>query len=169
MRSWVLKFPAIGVIALLSLAVFVSCGDSPDIDTPAAPVVETPPATATLRPPASLSHDGPPTETPRLTETPRAPTAQIPNRPATIVPDRPTPATGQKPTEAPEDGPTAQTPMAGPAALLSVLPADGAFFVYVEVETVLQRPGLRGELEDEMDTLTNETNGVISEELFLSA
>ena len=169
MRSWVLKFPAIGVIALLSLAVFVSCGDSPDIDTPAAPAVETPPATATLRPPASPSHDGPPTETPRLTETPRAPTAQIPNRPATIVPDRPTPATGQKPTEAPEYGPTAQTPMAGPAALLSVLPADGAFFVYVEVETVLQRPGLRGELEDEMDTLTNETNGVISEELFLSA
>ena len=170
MRSWVLKFPAIGVIALLSLVVFVSCGDSPDIDTPAAPAVETPPATATLRPPASPSHDRPPTETLRLTETPRAPTAQIPNRPATIVPDRPTPATGQKPTEAPEDGPAAQSLMpADPAALLSVLPADGAFFAYVEVETVLQRPGLRGELEDAMDTLTKETNGVISEELFLSA
>ena len=170
MRSWVLKLPAIGVIALLSLAVFVSCGDSPDIDTPAAPVVETPPATATLRPPASPSHDGPPTETPRLTETPEAPTAQIPNSgPATIVPDRPTPATGQEPTEAPEDGPTAQTPMAGPAALLSVLPSDSVAFVFVDVQTVLQRPGLQKELEYEMDTLTNATNGVISEELFRSA
>ena len=170
MRSWVLKFPAIGVIALLSLAVFVSCGDSPDVDTPAAPVVETPPATATLRPLASLSsHDGPPTETPRLTETPRAPTVQIPNRPATIVPDRPTPATGQRPTEEPEDGPTAQTPMAGPEVLLSVLPGDSIAFVFVEVQTVLQRPGLQEELEYEMDTLTNATNGVISEELFRSA
>ena len=161
-----MKFPAIGVIALLSLAVFVSCGDSPDVDTPAA---QTPPATATPRPLASPSHDGPPTETPRLTETPRAPTVQIPNRPATIVPDRPTPATGQRPTEEPEDGPTAQTPMAGPEVLLSVLPGDSIAFVFVEVQTVLQRPGLQEELEYEMDTLTNATNGVISEELFRSA
>ena len=169
MRSWVLKLPAIGVIALLSLAVFVSCGDSPDVDTAAVPAVETPPATATPRPPASPSHDGPPTETPRLTEPPRAPTAQIPNRSAAIVPDRPTPATGQEPTEVPEDGPTAQNPKAGPEVLLSVLPGASIDFVFVEVQTVLQRPGLRKELEYEMDTLTNATNGVISEELFRSA
>ena len=164
-----MKLPAIGVIALLSLAVFVSCGDSPDVDTPAAPAVETPPATATLRPPALPSQDGRPTETPRLTETPGTPTAPVPDRPVTIVSDRPTAVSRQRPTEEPEDGPTAQTPLAGPAALLSVLPGDSIAFVFVEVQTVLQRPGLQEELEYEMDTLTNATNGVISEELFRSA
>ena len=172
-----MKLPVIAAIVFLSLAVFVSCGDSPDVDAPAAPVLETPPATATLRPLVSPSHDGPPTETPRLTATAGAPTAQIPNRPATIVPDRPTPvipdrptpAAGQEPTEAPEDGPTAQTPKAGPAALLSVLPSDSVAFVFVDVQTVLQRAGLQKELEYEMNTLTNATNGAISEELFRSA
>ncbi len=84
---------------------------------------------------------------------------QTPNIRTTVRPGRP------------EETPIASepTPQVSPADLLGLLPPDSTVFVFVDALTVLRRASLRSHIEEEMDTLTSKTNGVISEELFRSA
>ncbi len=138
---------ALWICLMALLAVIMACGDSPTA-TP----TQQPPTGTPQRPVANISPT--PTQQPP-TDTPQRPVANI----------SPTP-TQQPPTDTP------QRPVAGitpghPVASLAILP-PGNWLMFVNLETLTQRPAFREYVEFELDHFVNMDEIPLAQELLRS-
>ncbi len=160
---------------LLLLTAVVACGAAA---TPTAlPVAATPP------PPTAIPTEPPPTEAPQQaaataavqqsTATPPQPTATTAPT-ATVAPQTSSPApppSSPAPTPIPENRPPqalVEIRSEHPAALLAVLPERASQFIYVNVETAMERPAFEELFQEVLSDFVRDEKSP-AEELFRAA
>ncbi len=95
------------------------------------------------------------------------PTATPTEQPANETPERPTATpTEQPPAETPP--PVAETPLDHPLAPLAMLPADTKVHIFVDLETVTQRPAFRDDVEFQLSHFVDGDEIPLAEDLLRS-
>ena len=143
-------------IALLALSTAIAaCGSA-----------EMPPASPATATPTAAPSDAVPTETvssPALTPTGAPePTASEGTATATPVP------TASPTSPAPTEPPTVEVPSDHPAAPLALLPEGSMQYLYINLESVPQRPDLRDHVEFQLGHFVSRDELPLAEELLLT-